>query len=285
MRLKRAANWAYASRGFEPIASIAETPYITLICAYNLMGLRAGGAALENSDIFNLTNILLLGVAVVIFFRLRSVLGRKTGNERPRFDPYAAPDPAAPRERDSNVVPLPRSQVRPPEPKPEAQSADERLSSVPADSTALPGLREIAAADPSFEIGAFLKGARAAYETIVSAYAHGDRKTLRNLLSPEVYESFNAVISERESRGETSEFSFVGILSADVSEANFAGRLAHITVKFVSELVTAVRDRSGNVVEGDDKSVRRVTDVWTFERDVRVANPNWRLVATDSVEG
>ena len=183
----------------------------------------------------------------------------------------------------SSRCPEPDAQT--PAPKPAGPSVDERLSSLPAGSEALQPLREIAAADPSFEIASFLKGSKVAYETVVTAYAQGDRKTLRNLLAPEVYESFNTVIAEREARDETTEFSFVGILSADVTEANLAGQMAHVTVRFVSELVTAVRDRMGNVVEGDLKSVRRVTDVWTFERDVRSPNPNWRLVATDSVEG
>ena len=239
---------------------------------------------MQTSDIFDLTNILLLAVAIIIFFRLRSVLGRKTGNERPRLDPFTTPDAATPRERESNVVTLPRTPVRMSEPKPGSQSVDERLSSVAPGSAALAPLREIAAADPSFEIGAFIAGAKVAYETVVTAYAHGDRKTLRNLLSTEVYDSFNTVIAERKSRDETAEFSFVGILSADVTDASLAGQMAHVTIRFVSELVTAVRDRMGNVVEGDVKSVRRVTDVWTFERDVRLSNPNWRLVATNSVE-
>ncbi len=238
---------------------------------------------MHTSDIFDLTNILLLGVAVLIFLRLRSVLGRKTGAERPPFDPtYSAPDTATPRE--SNVITLPRTEARTPASKPAGPSVEERLSSLPADSEALQPLRQIAAADPSFEIASFLKGAKAAYETVVTAYARGDRETLRNLLTPEVFDSFSAVITEREAREETTEFSFVGILSADVTDASLSGQMAHVTVRLVSELVTAVRDRLGNVVEGDLKSVRRVTDVWTFERDVRSPNPNWRLVATDSVE-
>jgi predicted lipid-binding transport protein (Tim44 family) len=236
---------------------------------------------LQTSDIFDLTNILLLGVAVIIFFRLRSVLGRKTGNERPRFDPDV---PAA---REGNVITLPRAGAETPAPnKPAAgPNVDERLSGLPAGSEVLQPLREIAAADPSFEAASFIKGAKAAYETVVTAYAQGDRKTLRNLLSAEVFGSFDAVIAEREARDETTEFSFVGIQSADVTDASLTGQMAHVTVRFVSELVTAVRDRMGNVVEGDLKSVRRVTDVWTFERDVRSPNPNWKLVATDSVEG
>jgi predicted lipid-binding transport protein (Tim44 family) len=237
---------------------------------------------LHTSDIFDLTNILLLGVAVVIFLRLRSVLGRKTGTERPPLDSYSSPEAASARE--SNVISLPRSETRAPSSKPEGPSVEERLSSLPENSEVLQPLREIAAADPSFEIKSFLKGAKAAYETVVTAYARGDRQTLRNLLAPEVFDSFSAVITERETREETTEFSFVGILSADITDASLSGQMAHVTVRFVSELVTAVRDRLGNVVEGDLKSVRRVTDVWTFERDVRSPNPNWRLVATDSVE-
>jgi predicted lipid-binding transport protein (Tim44 family) len=238
---------------------------------------------LQTSDILDLTNILLLAVAVIVFLRLRSVLGRRTGNERPTLPRTASDAFGSPPDRD-NVIPLPRTDVRPAQAAPAGAGVDERLGNLPEDSRALKPLREIAAADPNFDLGAFLKGAKVAYEAIVTAFAHGDRQTLHNLLSPEVYDSFNGVISERESREETTEFSFVGISSADVTDASLNGQNAHITVRFVSELVTAVRDRMGNVVEGDGKAVRRVTDVWTFARDVRAANPNWRLAATDSVE-
>jgi predicted lipid-binding transport protein (Tim44 family) len=211
-------------------------------------------------------------------------LGRRTGNERPGFDPLTARDTATPREADSNVITLPRADNRVAQGQPSAQNIDDRLGAVPNDSRALEPLREIAAADPSFDAKMFLAGAKVAYEAIVTAYAHGDRESLRNLLSPEVYDSFNAVIIEREARGETSEFSFVGIASADVIDAHLVGSMAHVTVKFVSELVTAVRDHGGNVVEGDTKAVRRVTDIWTFARDVESPNPNWHLVATDTPE-
>jgi predicted lipid-binding transport protein (Tim44 family) len=255
---------------------------MTFNSGYNEGASGPGAAALHTSDIFDLTNILLLAVAVIIFLRLRSVLGRRTGNERPHPDPYAAPDAGSPRE--SNVITLPRTEVRPPASRPAGPSIDERLASLPLGSSVRGPLRDIAAADPAFEAGLFLSGAKVAYETIITAYAHGDRETLRNLLSPEVYDSFNAVIAERESRGETAEFSFVGLASADISDGHLDAETAHITVRFVSDLVTAVRDRAGSVVEGDLKAVRRVTDVWTFARDVRSANPNWRLVATDSAE-
>ncbi len=234
---------------------------------------------MQTSDIFDLTNILLLGVAVLIFFRLRSVLGRRTGNERPRLDPYAAPDGLP----SKNVIPM-RPEAGPPPAQAPGRPLEERLDGLPQESPALEPLREIAAADPTFDAAGFLRGAKAAYEMIVTAYAEGDRQTLRNLLSPEVYDSFSTVISERESRGETTVFSFVGILSADIIGGHLAGRVAHVVVKITSELVTAVRDRAGVVVEGDTKAVRQVTDIWTFARDVTSTNPNWRLVATDSAE-
>ncbi len=235
------------------------------------------------SEIFDPTNLLLMAVAVAIFLRLRSVLGRRTDDDRARLDTYAARDAAA-AAPDSNVVPMPRADAPPTAAKPSSQNVDDRLGPLPADSRALEPLREIAKADPSFEAGAFLNGAKIAYEAIVTAYARGDRETLRGLLSKEVFDSFNSVISEREARGETNEFSFVGIAAADIVDAHLAGRVAHVTVRFVSDLVTAVRDRSGNVIEGDIKAVRRVTDVWTFARDVAASNPNWRLAATDSPE-
>ncbi len=237
---------------------------------------------METSDIFDLTNILLLAVAAIIFFRLRSVLGRRTGNERPR--PYANSGVPVPAARDGNVITLPTTDMRGPPAAPAARGVDERLSGLAKDSRALEPLRGIAAADPNFDVASFLKGAKVAYETIITAYAHGERTVLRNLLSSEVYDSFNAIINQREDRGETTEFSFVGMSSADVTDASLAGSLAYVTVRFVSELVTAVRDRSGAVVEGDTKAVRQVTDIWTFSRDIRSPNPNWQLVATDSPE-
>ena len=237
------------------------------------------------SDIFDLTNILLLAVAVAIFLQLRSVLGRRTGDEQPRLDRYATRDAAPQPSRDGNVVPMPRADPRPSGGQSSSQSVDERLGALPEGSRALGPLREIAKADPSFDAGSFVKGAKIAYEAIVTAYARGDRETLRNLLSREVFDSFSSVITERDSRGETNEFSFIGINSADIVDAHLADRVGHVTIRFVSELVTAVRDKAGNVIEGDIKAVRQVTDVWTFARDVASPNPNWQLVATDSPEG
>ncbi|MFT4079186.1 Tim44/TimA family putative adaptor protein [Rhodomicrobium sp.] len=230
------------------------------------------------SDIFDLTNILLLAVAVAIFLRLRSVLGRRTGDEETRLGNYAR-DAAPARD---NVVPLPRAEPRPGVTPQGGPSVDERVGNFPEDSAVRAPLRQIATSDPSFDTASFVNGAKIAYESIITAYAKGDRETLRHLLAPEVFDSFNVVINDRESRGETVEFHFVGMSASEIVEAHLSGRIAHIKVRFVSDLVTATRDKHGAVVDGDDKAVRQVTDIWTFSRDVGSPNPNWQLVATDA---
>jgi predicted lipid-binding transport protein (Tim44 family) len=164
-------------------------------------------------------------------------------------------------------------------------AAEERVKTLAPPGTPLAeGLRAIAAADRSFDAAAFANGAKAAYEMIVTAFAEGDRKTLRNLLSREVYDGFVSAISQRESRGETIEFKFVGIDKAEITEASLKSTTAQVTVRFVSKLVSATHDKSGKVIDGDPLHVGDVTDIWTFARDVNSRDPNWKLVATESVE-
>ena len=144
------------------------------------------------------------------------------------------------------------------------------------------GLDAIASADPSFDAQHFIAGARAAYEMVVTAFAGGDRRQLRGLLSRDVYDGFDAHIGERESRGETVETKFVSIDSSAVTAAELRNRMAQITLRFVSKLVSATRDRSGNVIDGNAEKVTDVTDVWTFARDVSSRDPNWKVVATET---
>jgi len=124
--------------------------------------------------------------------------------------------------------------------------------------------------------------ARAAYEMIVTTFAEGDRRQLRNLLSREVFDGFDAAITERENRGETAETRFISIDGATITAAELRNRTAQITVRFVSKLVSATRDRSGTVIEGNAENVTDVTDVWTFARDVSSRDPNWKVVATEA---
>lgn len=238
------------------------------------------------SEAFDIYTLLILVLAVVIFLRLRSVLGRRTGNERPPYDPYAAPDAkrASGPEANEPVVALPRGRTAPVEARgPSAQDIEAKLERhAPKDSPLGKSLTALIKADPGFDPGHFLDGAKAAYEAIVIAFAEGDGGTLKNLLGDEVYDGFARAIRERESRGEKLESSLVGIDKADIIEAEVKGRNAYITVKFVSELISATRDADGEVIEGDPKKVREVTDIWTFCRDISSRNPNWKLVATEA---
>jgi predicted lipid-binding transport protein (Tim44 family) len=235
-------------------------------------------------------SIIFLVIAVVIFLRLRSVLGRRTGTERPPFDPYSrreAPPTAGP--GDDKVISLPRrpSEVSnsPPADAAAAAAAEERVKTLaPAGTPLADGLKAIAAADRTFDPAGFINGAKAAYEMIVTAFADGDRKMLRNLLSREVYDGFVAAISQREARGEKIEFKFVGIDKAEITEASLKGGTAQVTVRFVSKLVSATHDKTGKVIDGDPVHVGDVTDIWTFAREVTSRDPNWKLVATESVE-
>jgi predicted lipid-binding transport protein (Tim44 family) len=118
-------------------------------------------------------------------------------------------------------------------------------------------------------------------QMIVMAYADGDRKTLKNLLSKEVYDGFVAAIGEREAKSEKIQSSFVGIDKADIVSAEMKGGEAHVTLRIISELISATRDKAGTVIDGDPETVAEVKDVWTFARDTRSRDPNWKLVATE----
>ena len=143
-------------------------------------------------------------------------------------------------------------------------------------------LTSLMRADPGFDPAAFLDGAKMAYEAIVMAFAEGDEATLEQLLGTDVFEGFQRAIRERETRGEKVLSSLVGIDKADIIETEIKNRTAYVTVKFVSELISVTRDADGEVIEGDPKKVREVTDIWTFAREVASKNPNWKLVATEA---
>ncbi|HVJ80655.1 MAG TPA: Tim44/TimA family putative adaptor protein [Planctomycetia bacterium] len=236
-------------------------------------------------EFFDFGTIFFLIAAVVIFFQLRNVLGRRTGNERPPFDPYtaarAAKDAKDTPTKNENVVSLPRKRAA-------GEPAEDAYASIDAfekpGSDLNKGLRAIRDADPSFDPKSFVDGAKMAYEMIVMAYADGDRKTLKNLLSRDVFDGFVAAISDRESRSEKIQSSFVGIDKADIVSAEMKSGEAHVTLRIVSELISATKNKAGEVIDGDPETVAEVKDVWTFARDTRSKDPNWKLVATEEEE-
>lgn len=235
---------------------------------------------------FDIYTIIFLALAVFIFLRLRSVLGQRTGRERPPYDPYSVrrsttSDKVVPIPARAGDAPAPTEGVRPVETT-EPSTADHWKGVAQPGSALASALDAIVAEDRSFDLKHFITGARAAYEMIVTAYADGDRRTLKNLLSREVYDGFDSVIRERETRGESAETHFVSIDATDITAADLRARTAQITVRFVSHLVAVTRDRAGNVVDGNPDKVTDVTDVWTFARDLSSRDPNWKLVATEA---
>ncbi|MGB8275555.1 MAG: Tim44/TimA family putative adaptor protein [Alphaproteobacteria bacterium] len=219
--------------------------------------------------------ILFAMVAVFLIFRLRNVLGRRTGHEKRHPDPFAGRAGEARRKAEAaeTVVQLPdRTGKRDKGPAEEAAGA----------SPVLRGLRQISAADRNFSEESFVNGSRTAFSWIVEAYAKGDTKALRPLLNDEVYANFTDAIEARARAGETLETTLVGVKSVDILEARLEGTVSFVTVKFVSDQVNVTRNRKGEVIEGDPVRVDSVTDIWTFGRDLRSRDPNWTLVATRS---
>lgn len=222
--------------------------------------------------------VFLAAIAAFIAFRVYSVLGRRTGNEQTPFDPIRRERIDARRSQptDEKVVQLP------PRPRdvPRAPVVDPIESKLPAGSPLAKGIADLREVDRNFSADGFLSGAKVAHEMIAKAFAEGDRRALKPLLSDDVYRGFDQAIAAREKAGSKVEFSFVGLKQATLEEVSLRGRLAEITVKFVSELISATRDAAGAVIDGAAGAVREVTDVWTFARDTRSNDPNWKLVAT-----
>ena len=237
----------------------------------------------------NLMTLIFLVAAVLVFLKLRSVLGRRTGDEPARFERFrserAAAEAQAAAKADDKVVNLPRrDRDLTASPAVAVETDDARAQRMTqfagGNSLLARGLIDIASADRKFEPAEFLRGAKAAYETIVTGFAEGNRGLLKDLLATDVYQGFSDAIEQRTARKETLEQSFVGIKTAEISEAEMRGRSAHVTVSFVSELISATRNMAQEVVSGDPKRIKEVTDIWTFARDADAAGPNWHLVAT-----
>jgi len=230
----------------------------------------------------NIVTVIVLILAVVVFIQLRSVLGRRTGNERPPFDPYSRPSKAETEVKD-NVVTLPsRGAARDEEPEvPDFSDIDEIA---PQGEALNDSLRAIRGLDPNFSPVSFCRGASLAYEAIMDAFARGEREVLVNLLEHEVFDGFCAALDEREQRGEQIKFSFVGMKSIDIADAVLRETVAEIIVSISCEIISATYDREGTLIEGNEGEVVEIHDRWTFMRDLGNEDPNWLLCATDDDE-
>ena len=230
------------------------------------------------SDGFQFIDIIFFAmIAAFLVLRLRSVLGRRDGHEQRFRDRFQNQQNETAEEK---VVPLrDRSEPR----RDEAFAKEAPAAGNNADPLTR-GLAEIRRADSRFDAAEFVAGARGAFEMILEAYAKGDSQMLKPLLNPEVFANFSQAIRDREQAGESLEDTLVGIKSADIVEAELDGQTANVTVKFVSEQINVTRDESGDVVDGNPNAVIEVTDFWTFARDSKSRDPNWTLVATNSLD-
>ncbi len=233
------------------------------------------------TEFLDLPTLIIIGVAIVVLLRLRSVLGTRTGNERPPV-PRVRPTESSDEEV---VVPLrPRAGEIDNDDDRAQRKFEAELDRYIGDNKELrEGIIEVNAADPSFTPKSFLDGATQAYEMIVTAFAAGDRKTLRELLDKEVYEGFDAAITERDAQGHKVKFTFVGLPGIEITDAGVDKKTANVTVKFDAQVVSATRDAEGNLIEGHEENTVDISDEWTFARSIRSRDPNWKLVATNQL--
>ena len=128
----------------------------------------------------------------------------------------------------------------------------------------------------------FLKGAKIAYETIITDFGDSDNKltTSKPLLSNKIYDQFNTALRERTKRGHFAEITFIGVNSANIKEHKYLGKILQVTVEFVSEVITCIRDKDKKIVSGNPEKIKKIYDTWVFSRDTSTNNPNWQLVDT-----
>lgn len=235
-----------------------------------------------------MTTIIFALLAAFVVWKLRSVLGTRSGTEKPPFNPFAgrAPGSLGPRPGDPARDPVDRVITLPGAAEPAqapAPGKDERWKPYAnPGSPAWAGLDAIAAADPAFTAKAFIEGAKSAYEMIVTGFAEGNREVLRNLLAPSVFESFATALTDRDKRGEKVTTTFVSIDKVTIDEAALRGNTAEIKLHFTSQMITATRDQAGTVMDGSADRVVQVDDIWTFVRDTHSRYPNWKLAATET---
>ena len=216
-----------------------------------------------NSPIISL--LVLAGIAVFLILRLKSVLGTRDGFEAP---PAQRPIESNAKRRDFEVI--------------EGGPDHDIIDHVAEGSSVALALAQMKRVDPSFSVGQFLQGARGAYEMILMGFERGDLASIKSFLSEDVYEAFASVVEQREKEGLQIEASFAGVRELALVDAQFDEdtTAGEVTVKFVGELTSIVRNKAGEIIEGEEDKVKRQKDIWTFERIMNSNDPNWQLVAT-----
>lgn len=210
--------------------------------------------------------LVLAGIAIFLILRLRSVLGTKDGFEKP---PVPAPSTRDDTRRDFEVI--------------EGGPDRDIIDHVPDGGPAAMALAQMKRTDPSFGVGDFLSGARGAYEMILMGFERGEIEQLEPFLDDDVYQTFQEVVASRKAQGLTIEAEFVGVRELSLVAASYdeSSSMAEITVKYVGELTSVVKDANDEVIEGSPTAIKRQKDIWTYARQMNSGDPNWQLVATD----
>lgn len=217
-----------------------------------------------NSPLIQL--LVLAGIAIFLILRLRSVLGTREGFEKP------------PVPRQSSAAPRPDFEVI------EGGPDRDIVDYVEEDSSSAEALAEMKRVEPSFSVSEFVQGSRGAYEMIVMGFERGELNDIQPFIAEDVFETFVEVVAAREDQGLTIEAEFIGVREVRVENVDFDPdtRDAQMTMRFVSELTSVVRNAEGEIIEGDPKTVKRQKDTWVFARKMGSDDPNWLLVATDA---
>ncbi|MCF6343853.1 MAG: Tim44/TimA family putative adaptor protein [Devosiaceae bacterium] len=252
------------------------------------------------NEFMDIPTLIFIGVAILVLLRLRSVLGTRTGTERPPSTRISEQEQENQENsndensNDENVVALHPSKSGKSKPQQQDEIAqDEKaqkqlLSEIKKfaknDEDLALGLTDINKVDASFTPASFIGGAKSAYEMIVTAFAQGDKKTLKALLEKDVYEGFQAAIKQREQSGYKVDFTFIGLPKVEFANAKLEDNIANVTIRFFAEVVSATRDGDGNLIEGNGDQVANIADIWTFARNTKANDPNWKLVATDQLD-
>ncbi|MEN3929630.1 Tim44/TimA family putative adaptor protein [Microvirga sp. W0021] len=240
-------------------------------------------------DGFDLSTIIFACLAIFIIWKLRSVLGQKTGNEQPpqELNRDNTQEPHKDSWQNQSNMPPPRADndqvITLPPRQPAPVSQKDRWKGIAEEGSQLADtLDRVVGLEPSFDIKAFLEGAKVAYEMIVVDFAKGNREELKNLLTDDVYRGFDQAIKAREKAHETAETTFVSIDKSELMAAELSGRDAQLTIRFIAKMITVTRDEQGNIVDGSPDEVVDTSDIWTFSRTLGSDDPTWLLAATES---
>ena len=217
--------------------------------------------------------IFFLLVAIFLIVRLRSVLGRRTGNEKKPKDIFTYQDSLL--EPDKKKLLEGKESIKR---KPSVGLSEKKISNLKKGT----GLEEIFYFDKNFSPKKFLEGAKIAFRSIIETYAKGEINKIKNLLSSNVFSAFSKEIKSRIKKKHSLEHTLISLKSADIEKIHVKSSIADIVVKFVSEQVNLLKNKKGKILSGNDEYIENHIDYWTFSKDLKSSNPNWKLVVTKS---